>query len=53
MLRCPSTHRQAAQTKTLHNFKNHLARYHTPAPMATPPWSLNASKRGTMENVPQ
>jgi hypothetical protein len=35
MLRCPSTHQQAAQTKTLHDFKNHLARYHTPAPMAT------------------
>jgi hypothetical protein len=35
MLRCPSTCRQAAQNKTLHDFKNHLARYHTPAPMAT------------------
>jgi hypothetical protein len=35
MLQCPSTRRQAAQTKTLYDFKNHLARYHTPAPMAT------------------
>jgi hypothetical protein len=35
MLRCPSTRQQAARTKALYDFKNHLAQYHTPVPMAT------------------
>ena len=34
MLRCTSERRTTARTKALLDFKQHLSRYHTPAPMA-------------------
>jgi hypothetical protein len=35
VLQCPSNLRDAAQTKAKTQFLNHLAKHHTPAPMAT------------------
>jgi hypothetical protein len=34
MLQCKSDQRMAARAKALQEFRKHLSRYHTPAPMA-------------------